>query len=81
MIRTSLRAAAAAVLGSLIVFALSCGGGSSTSPSNKDGAPSGPTPGGATVGKPDFSLTAKELADEFNKDNKAAAAKYKGKVV
>src|SRR5262245_62128244 len=31
--------------------------------------------------KPDFSLTAKALGEEYKKDNTAASAKYKGKVV
>jgi hypothetical protein len=43
--------------------------------------PVGPGPAGPSLGKPDFTLTAKEFREEWDKDKQAVNAKYKDKVL
>jgi hypothetical protein len=84
----TMRCHSLAVLFVAALFVAGCGTPTTSHPvPNKDDQPKPKDDGkpkdgtGAPLGKPDFTVTAGELADEYKKDSKAMAAKYKGKVI
>jgi cold shock CspA family protein len=72
----------AAALAVAVFLSAGCSGKSDKKEDDKKGEEKkGEEKKGVGDAKPDFTLTAKAFDEEYNKDKKAAEAKYKGKVV
>src|SRR5262245_41585318 len=79
--------ALAVALGVAVLLSVGCSGKTEKKEDDKKGEEKkedekkGDDKKGVEDAKPDFSRSAKEFDEEYNKDKKAAEARYKGKVV